>query len=335
MINGGGILYTEPIRSVLFTHQSHIVENKLTCDECHSGLFEMEALKVQGKKDFNMESLYKGKYCGACHNGKKAFASDSQCARCHIRVSGFGPRSDIPVYRASEYFGKDKRVVHYNHKIHTKKFRCTTCHPALFKIKKGANRITMADHGRKQYCFSCHDGTMSFSWMDCSRCHTQMPTPKKNIYFGANGKAVPFSHSAHLTRMKCGDCHIQIFPFKEGSTKIAYADHVNSKACFTCHKEKNGVSFYKDCSRCHKDRSSMAAPQGPLTYTSKDKGPVAFNHSSHAFSCDVCHPNLFVMKKGGTKITMIDMYQGKSCGTCHNRIKTFTVTDCSKCHKKE
>ncbi|HFC98199.1 MAG TPA: hypothetical protein ENJ40_07070, partial [Thermosulfurimonas dismutans] len=44
---------------------------------------------TQQNEDFNMESLYKGKYCGVCHNGEMAFASNTRCASCHIGVMGY------------------------------------------------------------------------------------------------------------------------------------------------------------------------------------------------------------------------------------------------------
>src|SRR5208282_6899329 len=80
---GGDILYTKPVKSVLFSHKLHVEEKKLACNMCHIKLFEMKALAAQGKEDFTMDALYKGKYCGSCHNGKMAFASNTQCARCH------------------------------------------------------------------------------------------------------------------------------------------------------------------------------------------------------------------------------------------------------------
>jgi len=87
--HGGDIIYTEPLKAVLFSHASHVQESGLSCDSCHDGIFAMEALSVQKNKDFTMASLYQGKYCGACHDGSMAFASNTQCARCHIGVKGF------------------------------------------------------------------------------------------------------------------------------------------------------------------------------------------------------------------------------------------------------
>jgi c(7)-type cytochrome triheme protein len=338
-LNGAGILYTIPVKSVLFTHKSHGIEQRLSCVQCHNGLFEMEALKVQEKKDFNMESFYQGKYCGACHNGKDAFASNTQCARCHLRVKGMGPQRDIPDYKAPESFGQAKKEVRFNHEIHTRLTKCSNCHPGLFKIKKGANKITQADHGQKKYCFVCHDGKKSFSWNSCSSCHVKTPTPRQAVLFGHGEKAILFSHQTHAGKLKCGSCHTRLFPFKRGDTKISFASHSSEKACFTCHKEKNGVAFYNDCSRCHKDRGGAAAAQqgpGPLIYKVQGAGPVNFNHTSHtAFTCDQCHPKLFSMKKGGSKMTMADMYQGKSCGACHDGKKAFPSMACAQCHKNQ
>ncbi len=86
--HGGDIIYTKPLQSVTFSHKSHVEELGLSCDLCHSGLFEMQALKVQGKTNFTMAALAKGEYCGTCHNGTMAFASTTRCASCHSGVKG-------------------------------------------------------------------------------------------------------------------------------------------------------------------------------------------------------------------------------------------------------
>jgi c(7)-type cytochrome triheme protein len=84
------IYYTEPIEAVVFSHETHAGEMEYTCKTCHSSLFEMEAKAVQGEPDFNMAGLAEGKYCGTCHSSSNeaVFASDTQCARCHVGVTG-------------------------------------------------------------------------------------------------------------------------------------------------------------------------------------------------------------------------------------------------------
>ncbi len=85
---GGEILYTKPVKGVLFSHKTHVEDTGLDCNVCHDKLFQMAALNAQESADFTMKSLYGGKYCGACHDGKMAFASSTQCARCHVGAKG-------------------------------------------------------------------------------------------------------------------------------------------------------------------------------------------------------------------------------------------------------
>jgi len=84
------ILYTEPVATVAFSHQTHAVEQEFKCSTCHSGIFQMKANNVQSRPDFNMEGLADGKYCGNCHSAEHdvAFSTGAQCARCHIGVTG-------------------------------------------------------------------------------------------------------------------------------------------------------------------------------------------------------------------------------------------------------
>ena len=89
VFHGGDAIYTKPLKAVIFSHKTHVEDLGFPCDMCHDSLFEMQNLKAQESEDFTMDSLYKGKYCGACHDGKMAFASNTQCARCHIGVKGY------------------------------------------------------------------------------------------------------------------------------------------------------------------------------------------------------------------------------------------------------
>lgn len=82
------IVWVKPVKSVEFNHKVHTMEAGLDCDSCHDDLFEMEAGAAQENEDFTMASLYEGNYCGACHDGSTAFASDTRCTTCHIGVRG-------------------------------------------------------------------------------------------------------------------------------------------------------------------------------------------------------------------------------------------------------
>lgn len=82
------IIWNKPVKGVFFSHKTHTMDMGLSCDSCHDELFEMMAGAAEEKADFTMESLYAGKYCGACHDGSMAFASNTRCTTCHIGVKG-------------------------------------------------------------------------------------------------------------------------------------------------------------------------------------------------------------------------------------------------------
>jgi c(7)-type cytochrome triheme protein len=82
------IVWTKPVKSVVFDHKIHTMDGGLECDSCHDELFAMEAGAAEQNEDFTMATLYEGGYCGACHDGSTAFASNTRCTSCHIGVRG-------------------------------------------------------------------------------------------------------------------------------------------------------------------------------------------------------------------------------------------------------
>jgi c(7)-type cytochrome triheme protein len=259
IFQSGDVVYTKPVKGVIFSHKLHVDDRGLSCDMCHSGLFEPSALKAQGKPDFVMESLYRGKYCGACHNGTMAFASNTQCARCHIGVKGYN------AYRK------------------------------------------MKPEGRASY------------------------GPKAVMTIGSGDSSVKFNHGNHMQYFQCNDCHAGLFPMKKGSVKMTMKDIYDGKYCGSCHDGKKAF-VSTDCAKCH---AKVPAPKNDLSYSSKGLGAAKFSHNTHAaiFKCEECHPKLFAMKKGGSKMKMDVMYSGGFCGSCHDGKKASAVTDCAKCHK--
>lgn len=82
------IVWVKPVQSVIFSHKVHTRDTGLDCDSCHDELFEMEAGAAEADEKFTMATLYEGGYCGACHDGQTAFASNTRCTACHIGVRG-------------------------------------------------------------------------------------------------------------------------------------------------------------------------------------------------------------------------------------------------------
>ncbi|SDO87780.1 cytochrome c3 family protein [Desulforhopalus singaporensis] len=82
------IVWVKPVESVVFEHKVHTMGAELDCESCHDDLFAMEAGAAEENEDFTMATLYEGGYCGACHDGSSAFASNTRCTTCHIGVRG-------------------------------------------------------------------------------------------------------------------------------------------------------------------------------------------------------------------------------------------------------
>jgi len=82
------IVFNRPVKAVVFGHKQH-VDMGLDCSSCHDKAFEMRIGAAEASPEkFTMKALYAGKYCGVCHNGNIAFASDTRCTSCHIGVKG-------------------------------------------------------------------------------------------------------------------------------------------------------------------------------------------------------------------------------------------------------
>ena len=65
---------------VTFSGEVH-AKAGFACNKCHNA--DMFAKMKHGAATFKMADIYAGKYCGACHSGKLAFAPAGNCARCH------------------------------------------------------------------------------------------------------------------------------------------------------------------------------------------------------------------------------------------------------------
>lgn len=69
-----------PEGTVIFDGTTH-KNAGLTCKDCHNPVMFPEM--KQGTVKITMKDLYAGKYCGRCHDGKKAFQILANCSRCH------------------------------------------------------------------------------------------------------------------------------------------------------------------------------------------------------------------------------------------------------------
>lgn len=79
---GKTVSWDTPMGKVVFDGKNH-ADAGFKCLDCHSKIFKMK----KGSTKMKMADINAGKFCGKCHNGKKAFASKDKdsCEICHIK----------------------------------------------------------------------------------------------------------------------------------------------------------------------------------------------------------------------------------------------------------
>ena len=83
-----------------------------------------------------------------------------------------GVEGDVTFKRQGNKGGVAPTVFpHWTHRI---RYKCYACHPALFEMKAGANKVSMEAIGAGKFCGACHDGKIAWavSFETCNRCHT-------------------------------------------------------------------------------------------------------------------------------------------------------------------
>lgn len=223
-----------------FSHTTHIAKTGGACKSCHNGKV------ITGKqRAVSMAEMEKGRTCGACHTGKKAFTVAGNCNRCH---KGLNPKEIT-------FNLKGVTSATFSHKIHTQAYSCKECHTKIFPFKTVTGKSTMASMEKGASCGTCHaKGKDAFPTTgDCSKCHKGMKPGV--ITFKTDAGVATFSHEFHLQAYKCADCHTKVFPYKAVTGKATMADMEKGVSCGTCHnKDKDAFSVKDDkyCDKCHK-----------------------------------------------------------------------------------
>ncbi len=184
------IIWDTPVK-VEFSHRVHTEDAGLECSSCHGEPFAMQRGVAMRSGKLTMTSLAEGKYCGMCHDGDTAFASDTNCAGCHT------PPEERIVW------SKPVKAVVFHHQLHTDEYglECDSCHNEVFAMKSGTAEqspfFTMKSLYKGQYCGKCHDGETAFASNTlCNTCHIG-----KKGYNRLMGNA---SHSQENNKEKSG-----------------------------------------------------------------------------------------------------------------------------------
>ena len=88
------------------------------------------------------------------------------------------PAVAVPPGFTLRFDGNGEGEVVFTGAKHTGKgMHCENCHLGVFDVSRSA-QIKRADHKRKQFCFTCHDGVVAFApRSNCERCHAEVIEP--------------------------------------------------------------------------------------------------------------------------------------------------------------
>lgn len=211
----------------------------------------------------------------------------------------------------------------FDHWVHRGKFTCRLCHVDIgFAMKAGATQIKAADNMRGYFCGTCHNGTMPYSGKKvfaacakkftkeesgrCKKCHTETISNAKEEDFEKFAALLPKGRFGNGIDWEKAEEQGLIKPLDI----------------------LEGVSIKRGALTIQKDFS--------LTPKIAGMPEIIFSHKKHTIwnGCELCHPDLFLgVKKGSSKYSMVEIFDGKYCGACHSSV-AFPLTDCQRCHTK-
>lgn len=139
--------------------------SKVPCFGCHN---VQMFFKIQNGVFSHEQHSPFDVHCSDCHNIDNRIINSPEhvklttetCTRCHFL--------NVFVFNDGE-MGK----VTFNHRSHSQAFRCDTCHPRLFLMKKGFRKMKMTEMYEGRACGLCHNSEKAFSFMECMRCHRE------------------------------------------------------------------------------------------------------------------------------------------------------------------
>ena len=270
---GNTQLIAEEPAGKIFSHKTHFIKQGLDCDSCHPDIFKKKRGTAKAAGDYNMKSLAKGKYCGACHDGDTAFGvtDKKDCVTCH--GSNMQPPAKI--------IWKKPNKAAFDHSAHVEDLglECSDCHDKIFSMKIGAasarKDFSMAAFKQGKYCGACHNGDDAFdAQSQCDSCHF---APTKRIVFTKPVKTVVFDHKIHVGKAKllCETCHKEVFVMGSGAlsgletfrsddpaAKRKHLEELHEKLCGTCHNSDQAFGFQTRCTVCHIGVKGMTLMEG-------------------------------------------------------------------------
>ena len=192
----------------------------------------------------------------------------------------------------------------FSHWLHRRRHTCRVCHSELeFNMKVNSTEISERANQSGRFCGAggCHDGKTAFGHdkFNCDKCHNG------NIGYGA-----------------------EKFPELSEYPASMFGNHVDwssvlAKGMITprtfLRNKSDDIPFNK--------KLILEAEWNFVP-------PAIFPHKAHTewLDCNNCHPELFNIKKKGTRdFSMTNILNGSFCGVCHLNV-AFPMHDCKRCH---
>jgi len=90
-----------------------------------------------------------------------------------VALAFIGTAMAVPPGKTVEFKGGPMGKVVFEGAKHAKAgLKCNNCHPKVFKMKKGADKITMKEIYAGKFCGTCHNGEKAFkAKANCKKCH--------------------------------------------------------------------------------------------------------------------------------------------------------------------
>lgn len=205
----------------------------------------------------------------------------------------------------------------FRHWLHRARFSCRLCHVDIgFGMRAMETGIKEKDIQMGLYCGACHNGKTAFGPNDrefqnnkklyCDKCHSY-------------GKEVVLKND--------------FYEFQNKMPRERFGNGIDWQQA----EEKHLIKIQDYLEGVSIKRGKIKDPEAiKINPVEKNMPDIIFSHTKHAAwsGCELCHPEVFGVKKGAKPYSMEEIFNGKYCGLCHDLV-AFPNLDCQRCHTKE
>ena len=245
---------------IIFSHDLHVIENEMSCSDCHSGIM---------KTGLNARSMPDHDVCSDCHETD----DEENCGMCHENPEE--PMGMPPIPGRYEGFA---------HSFHNE-LKCNNCHGLIINDEWAMKIPHMGDC---QMCHAFKDGPL-----ECKTCHAgEKPLPVDHrlaswrMDHGLDASAGISNCGQCHTQETCDDCHqgtnLAGKPHPAGWLFNHFAEADFGGDCMVCHESR------EECTACHRAWLPIPHEIGPA-FANDEGGDHTKLAESFIETCVSCH----------------------------------------------